>query len=214
MVVTACGTAECDGPNEYSDYRPGSLNTSDRLTEDLKNIDIVFHIGDISYANGYISQWDQFTAQVEPIASTVPYMIGRIFYDTTDSGGECGVLAETMFYVPAENRAKSWYAQYATDYGMFRFCIADTEHDWREGSEQYKFIERGLATVDRQKQPWLIFAAHRVLGYSSGFWYGLEGSFEEPMGRESLQRLWQKYKVDIAFYGHVHNCERTCPVYQ
>lgn len=97
---------------------------------------------------------------------------------------------------------------------MFRFCIADTEHDWREGSEQYKFIEHCLATVDRQKQPWLIFAAHRVLGYSSDFWYGLEGSFEEPMGRESLQRLWQKYKVDIAFYGHVHNYERTCPIYQ
>ena len=30
------------------------------------------------------------------------------FYDKTDSGGECGVLAETMFYVPAENRAKFW----------------------------------------------------------------------------------------------------------
>lgn len=97
---------------------------------------------------------------------------------------------------------------------MFHFCIADTEHDWREGSEQYSFIEKCLASVDRQKQPWLIFAAHRVLGYSSDKYYGLEGSFEEPMGRESLQRLWQKYKVDIAFYGHVHNYERTCPIYQ
>ncbi|KAH7673417.1 Phosphodiesterase I protein [Dioscorea alata] len=128
-----------------------------------------------------------------------------------DSGGECGVLAETMFYVPADNRAKFWYK---TDYGMFRFCIADTEHDWRPGTEQYKFIEHCLASVDRRKQPWLIFLAHRVLGYSSGSFYGIEGSFEEPMGRESLQELWQKYKVDIAFYGHVHNYERTCPVYQ
>ena len=32
------------------------------------------------------------------------------FYDTIDSGGECGVLAQTMFYVPTENRAKFWYA--------------------------------------------------------------------------------------------------------
>lgn len=31
------------------------------------------------------------------------------FYDGNDSGGECGVLAETMYYVPAENRAKFWY---------------------------------------------------------------------------------------------------------
>ncbi|XP_065873085.1 probable inactive purple acid phosphatase 27 [Euphorbia lathyris] len=222
IIFGDMGKAERDGSNEYSDYQPGSLMTTDSLIEDLTNIDIVFHIGDITYANGYISQWDQFTAQVEPIASSVPYMIASgnherdwpdsgSFYNGVDSGGECGVPAETMFYVPSENSAKFWYS---TDYGMFRFCIADSEHDWREGTEQYKFIEQCLASVDRQKQPWLIFAAHRVLGYSSDYYYGAEGSFEEPMGRESLQKLWQKYKVDIAYFGHVHNYERTCPVYQ
>ncbi|CAM8981825.1 unnamed protein product [Rhodiola kirilowii] len=222
IIFGDMGKAERDGSNEYSNYQPGSLNTTDQIVKDLNNIDIVFHIGDITYSNGYISQWDQFTSQVEPIASTAPYMVASgnherdwpnsgSFYDGPDSGGECGVPAETMFYVPAENRAKFWYS---TDYGMFHFCIADTEHDWREGSEQYKFIEQCLASVDRRKQPWLIFAAHRVLGYSSNSWYGQEGSFEEPMGRESLQKLWQRYKVDIAFYGHVHNYERTCPIYQ
>ncbi|KAL8143944.1 hypothetical protein V2J09_016976 [Rumex salicifolius] len=220
VIFGDMGKAERDGSNEYSDYQPGSLNTTDQLIKDIDNIDIVFHIGDLSYANGYLSQWDQFTSQIEPIASNVPYMVASgnherdwpnsgSFYDKTDSGGECGVLAETMFYTPAENRAK-----YSADYGMFHFCIADTEHDWREGTEQYKFIERCLASADRQKQPWLIFAGHRVLGYSSDYYYGQEGSFEEPMGRESLQKLWQKYKVDLAFYGHVHNYERTCPIYQ
>lgn len=70
--------AERDGSNEYSNYQPGSLNTTDQLIKDLNNIDIVFHIGDITYANGYISQWDQFTSQIEPIASAVPYMIARL----------------------------------------------------------------------------------------------------------------------------------------
>ncbi|PIN02297.1 Phosphodiesterase I [Handroanthus impetiginosus] len=79
---------------------------------------------------------------------------------------------------------------------MFRFCIADTEHDWREGSEQYNFIEHCLPSVDRRKQPWLIFAAHRVLGYSSAAFYANEGSFAEPMGRDDLQKLWQKHKVE------------------
>ncbi|XP_031273796.1 probable inactive purple acid phosphatase 1 isoform X2 [Pistacia vera] len=222
VIFGDMGKDEADGSNEYNNFQRGSLNTTKQLIQDLKNTDIVFHIGDICYANGYLSQWDQFTAQIEPIASTVPYMIASgnherdwpgtgSFYGNMDSGGECGVLAETMFYVPAENRAKFWYS---TDYGMFRFCIADTEHDWREGTEQYKFIEHCLASVDRQKQPWLIFLAHRVLGYSSGISYAVEGSFAEPMGRESLQRLWQKYKVDIAIYGHVHNYERICPIYQ
>lgn len=222
IIFGDLGKAERDGSNEYSNYQPGSLNTTDRLVEDLDNIDIVLHIGDLSYANGYLSEWDQFTSQIEPIASRVPYMVASgnherdwpntgSFYKNMDSGGECGVLAETMFYVPAKDRAKFWYA---TDYGMFHFCIADSEHDWREGTDQYKFIEECLATADRQKQPWLIFIAHRVLGYSSDSWYAEEGSFEEPMGRESLQKLWQRYKVDLAFYGHVHSYERTCPIYE
>ncbi|KAH0460875.1 hypothetical protein IEQ34_008450 [Dendrobium chrysotoxum] len=222
IIFGDMGKAERDGSNEFNNYQPGSLNTTDQLIKDLDNIDIVFHIGDITYANGYLSQWDQFTSQIEPISSAVPYMIASgnherdwpntgSFYDTMDSGGECGVLAETMFYVPADNRAKFWYS---TDFGMFRFCIADTEHDWRKGTEQYKFIEHCLSTADRQKQPWLIFLAHRVLGYSSDFWYAKEGTFAEPMGRESLEHLWQKYRVDIALFGHVHNYERTCPIYQ
>ena len=75
--VTLVFQGERDGSNEYNNYQPGSLHTTDQLINDLNDIDIVFHIGDITYANGYISQWDQFTAQVEPIASTVPYMIAR-----------------------------------------------------------------------------------------------------------------------------------------
>jgi len=222
VIFGDMGKAEADGSNEFNNFQPGSLNTTYQIIRDLENIDMVVHIGDICYANGYLSQWDQFTAQVEPIASTVPYMIGSgnherdwpgtgSFYGNLDSGGECGVPAQTMFYTPAENRAKFWYA---TDYGMFRFCIAHTEEDWRPGTEQYKFIEQCLSSVDRQKQPWLIFLAHRVLGYSSCAYYESEGTFEEPMGREALQELWQKYKVDLAFYGHVHSYERTCPVYQ
>lgn len=76
--IEICFQGERDGSNEYNDYQPGSLNTTDQLIKDLKNIDIVFHIGDITYSNGYLSQWDQFTAQVEPVASKVPYMIARL----------------------------------------------------------------------------------------------------------------------------------------
>lgn len=104
--------------------------------------------------------------------------------------------------------------RYSADYGMFKFCVADSEHDWRAGSEQYEWIEKCLASADRRKQPWLIFAAHRVLGYASHPDYTDEGSFGEPMGRDDLQKLWQRYKVDIPFFGHFHNYERICPIYQ
>ncbi|CAL5430767.1 unnamed protein product [Camellia sinensis] len=218
------GKDEADGSNEYNNFQHGSLNTTKQLIRDLENIDIVFHIGDICYANAIFRSGINLLhklSQLPQLCLTWLRGFGNherdwpgtgSFYGNMDSGGECGVLAETMFYVSAENRDKFWL--YSTDYGMFRFCIADTEHDWREGTEQFNFIQHCLASVDRQKQPWLIFLAHRVLGYSSVDWYADEGSFEEPMGRESLQKLWQKYKVDIAIYGHVHNYERTCPIYQ
>jgi hypothetical protein len=32
------------------------------------------------------------------------------FYGSLDSGGECGVPAQNMFYVPAENSEQFWYA--------------------------------------------------------------------------------------------------------
>ncbi|XBI75884.1 hypothetical protein VPH35_069191 [Triticum aestivum] len=127
IVFGDMGKAERDGSNEYANYQPGSLNTTDALVKDLDNFDMVFHIGDLPYANGYISQWDQFTAQVAPISARKPYMIASGnherdwpntggFFDVEDSGGECGVLAETMYYYPAENRANFWYVQKIESY--------------------------------------------------------------------------------------------------
>ncbi|XP_076891783.1 putative inactive purple acid phosphatase 27 [Bidens hawaiensis] len=212
IIFGNMGKAERDGSHEYNDDQPGALMTTNQLKNDLKNFDIVFHIGNLAFAEGYISQWDQFTAQIQSIASRKPYMTasghyerdfphsGSLFGDS-DSGGECGVPAETMFYVPAKNRAKPWYT---ADYGMLRFCIADSELDWDEGSEQYEWMENCFASVDRQEQPWLIFAANAALGY-----YNNQDSFNE-----SIQKLWQKYKVDIAFSGDSRNYKRTCPVYE
>ncbi|KAL3684842.1 hypothetical protein R1sor_002864 [Riccia sorocarpa] len=221
VIFGDMGKAERDGSNEYSNYQPGCLNTTDTLASDIENYDIIFLNGDLAYANGYSAQWDQFLEQVEPLSSRVPFMVSSgnherdwpfsgSFYNSSDSGGECGVPAQTLFNMPAVNRAKYWYQ---TDWGMFRFCIANTEEDWREGTEQWKFLEQCFSSADRQKQPWLIFIAHRVLGYSSGDFYANSGNFGEPMGRD-LQKLWQKYKVDLAFYGHVHNYERSCPIYE
>ncbi len=41
---------------------------------DSKNVDSVFHIGDISYATGFLVEWDFFLHQISPVASRVSYM--------------------------------------------------------------------------------------------------------------------------------------------
>jgi hypothetical protein len=106
-------------------------------------------------------------------------------------------------------------SRYAANWGAFKFCIGNSEIDWTIGSEQHKFLEHCLSSTDRSKQPWLVLLMHRVVGYSSASDYQqVWGTFGEPNGRSNLEDLWQRYKVDLAFYGHVHSYERSFPVYQ
>ena len=37
------------------------MNRTDTLVKDVNNYDILFHTGDLSHANGYMSEWDQFS---------------------------------------------------------------------------------------------------------------------------------------------------------
>uniref|UniRef100_A0A0D3H8N5 Purple acid phosphatase n=1 Tax=Oryza barthii TaxID=65489 RepID=A0A0D3H8N5_9ORYZ len=101
VVFGDMGLGQSDGSNELAGFQPGAQVTTERLIKDLPNYDAVFHIGDLSYANGFLAQWDQFTAQISPVASRVPYMVASGnhertsrdtggFYGGDDSHGECG----------------------------------------------------------------------------------------------------------------------------
>ncbi|QHO49274.1 Calcium-transporting ATPase 8, plasma membrane-type [Arachis hypogaea] len=85
---------------------PGALSVISAIDEEVKskNVDSVFHIGDISYATGFLVEWDFFLSLINPVASRVSYMtaIGNherdyvnsgSVYITPDSGGECGQAA-------------------------------------------------------------------------------------------------------------------------
>ncbi|RZR74870.1 hypothetical protein BHM03_00045196 [Ensete ventricosum] len=52
------------------------------------------------------------------------------FYANMDSGGECGVLAETMFYVPAENRQKFWYMTSDKLISLISTCVREAAHQY------------------------------------------------------------------------------------
>lgn len=46
------------------------------MAEEVKsgNVDSIFHIGDISYATGFLVEWDFFLNLIHPLASRVSYM--------------------------------------------------------------------------------------------------------------------------------------------
>lgn len=60
---------------EYSlDVQPGSIGVIDALTMRINDVDVVFHIGDISYATGFLVEWDSFLELISPVAAKVSYM--------------------------------------------------------------------------------------------------------------------------------------------
>lgn len=212
------GKAPLDASTEHY-IQPGSLSVVNGMIEELKNgnVESIFHIGDISYATGFLVEWEFFLHLISPLASKVSYMtaIGNherdyadsgCHYAGPDSGGECGVPYETYFPMPTAAKDKPWYS---IEQASIHFTVISTEHDSTENSEQYKWIRKDMASVDRSKTPWLIFMGHRPM-YSS--YVGL-GSTDDNF-RRSIEPVLLDNKVDLALWGHVHNYERTCSVYK
>jgi len=77
-------------------------------------------------------------------------------------------------------------------------------------SEQYKWLENDLKSINRVLTPWLIVIMH-CPWYSSN-----KDHYEEKqtvLMRESMESLFFYYRVNIVFTGHVHAYERTHPVF-
>ncbi|KAL9421070.1 hypothetical protein AB3S75_038601 [Citrus x aurantiifolia] len=211
------GKAPLDDSAEHY-IQPGSLSVIKAMADEVDNgsVDSIFHIGDISYATGFLVEWDFFLHQISPVASRVSYMtaIGNherdylgssgSVYETPDSGGECGVAYETYFPMPIPAKDKPWYS---IEQAGVHFTVMSTEHDWSENSEQYEWMKKDMASVDRSKTPWLIFSGHRPM-YSS-----LSSSVNNKFV-DAVEPLLLDNKVDLALFGHVHNYERTCSVYK
>ncbi|XWS07576.1 hypothetical protein CRYUN_Cryun41cG0000700 [Craigia yunnanensis] len=79
------------------------------------------------------------------------YADSRSWYAGPDSGGECGVPYETYFPMPTAAKDKPWYS---IEQGSVHFTAISTEHDWTEQSEQYEWMKKDMASVDRSKTPW------------------------------------------------------------
>lgn len=161
-------------------------------------------------------------AQIEPIASQVPYMTGQGNHERdypgsgsaiggADSGGECGVPTQSRFKMPTPSgrQDQGWYSW---EQGPATFVMMDTEMAAYRQTAQYRFLEATLAAVDRSRTPWVIFMGHRPMYSSSDNATGLDVN-NGPWWPE-VEELLVAHEVDLCLWGHVHNAEVTCPLYR
>lgn len=228
IIFGDLGQVETDGSNEASQM-DGSILTTLAMAKDFADGSVrldksaaVFHIGDLSYARGYATIWEQFFYQLSPLSPYVPWMTvdgnhERDFpasgsaWSVEDSGGECGVAMTKRFSMPNNGKTNSTW--WSLDFGPVHFAIISTELDFSKGSEQLDWLAKDLAAVDRTKMPFVILAGHRPMY--------IDSTNNSPNGGdlsvgalliENVEPLLLQYQVDAAFWGHHHSMQRTCPV--
>lgn len=166
--------------------------------------DMIFHIGDISYATGYLSKWDTFMHSIEGIASKIPYMVVEgnherdfpgfgSFFNHDDSGGECGIPTEKRFIMPTPSKRQA-DGYYAFDHGSVHYIILNTELEIGPGSLQYLFLECDLMTIDRTITPWVVVSGHRPM---------YTGSNRVEVIAQ-IEQILMEAQVDVLLWAHVH----------
>ncbi len=136
--------------------------------------------------------------------------------------------AELMRRVPTyvaignHERDADWYYKYVSypkpenyysfDYGNAHFAIIDSNKDLSPNSEQYKWLKKDLA---RSKARWKFVLHHHPPYSSDENDYGDTYRGKSRLGDMNVRQLvplYEKYKVDIVWYGHIHDYERTWPI--
>lgn len=206
-----------------------------------RNIQMILHAGDLSYADCNQKLWDSYGLLIEPVSSKIPWMVGPGNHEIEfTNDGQVYLAFEERYKMPAIAPAEfglvtipaainsntglpyccpstfqSEYnygnAFYSFDTGLAHIIYLNPYSISDEGSKQYKWLQKDLKSVQRYKTPWIIVVMHCP-------WYNSNKDHHEEkqtvLMRDSMEPLLNEYKVNIIFSGHVHAYERTYPVYK
>lgn len=174
-------------------------------------MDSIIFPGDLSYADGYGPRWDSFGRLADALFSQVPTCYG---------GGNHEVGTGFENWQPFLNRYPSMFLRedsgstsdlyYSYDAGLAHVVMLCSYCPAAPGTEQYRWLERDLASMRRTRTPWLVLSWHTPW-YTSNAHHSMK---EGAAMRQAMEKLIYHAQADIVFTGHVHAYERTLPVYQ
>lgn len=200
------------------------------------DLDMMLHAGDLSYANCDQPIWDVYGRDVEILAKSLPWMVCAGNHEIEISPDKNPLNTFTAFEhrykmpsikeaeygditIPADwSCTPSQYQQeynfgnsfYSFESGMAHVTVLNCYTTSNSDSEQYKFAETDLSSIDRTKTPWSIVMMHCP-------WYNSNTAHQQEKQtvamKKDLEGIFHKYNVNIAFQGHVHAYERSYPVY-
>jgi hypothetical protein len=170
-----------------------STNTQNTVSNmESKDPELVLALGDLSYH----STADCWFDIMSPLKGKMMITLG--YHDTKDGA------AKMNQYVKNFELSKPYYSY---DYKHVHFLIMASFSDYKEGSDQYKFIKQDLEKASQNKDTnWIIVSTYKPL-YSSPSEHPADDSL-----RNIYNPLFEKYGVDLVLNGHNHNYQRTYPL--
>lgn len=263
------GLSQTTGSGAGGVLLPGERNTIDALAANLDSYDLMWHPGDIAYADywlkeqigGYLPAVDpntegskvyetilnEFYDQISNVSAYKPYMVGPGNHEANcDNGGtkdkKKGISYTVDICIPGQTNFTGYQSHwrmpnaesggkknmwYSYDYGSVHFVQFNTETDLGNGiigpdepkgsakenagpfgsypNEQYDWLNKDLASVDRCKTPWVVVAGHRP-------WYTVGDDNICEDCQKAFENLLVQHNVDVAIFGHVHNYQRWNPM--
>ena len=200
-----------------------SDNTVARLKELVSTDQIVgiLHNGDIAYADGVQRRWDEYGRKVEDITANTQYQ-------TVPGNHEMAIVT----YLGLEGYKNRWFMPYnfpierpggqeaywySFTRGPLRIIGLNSESHMDVSlisQDQLTWLKSALieAQRTRDRHPWLFVMLHRPL-YCTSTRHTECGTFAEWL-RDWLEELFHEYKVDVVVTAHMHNYERTTPLYK
>ncbi|KAK1270133.1 Purple acid phosphatase 15 [Acorus gramineus] len=194
--------------------------------------DLLLMVGDVTYANLYLTngtgsdcyscsfsqtpihetyqpRWDYWGRFMEPLVSEIPIMVieGNHELELQVDNITFASYSSRFAFPGEESRSYSTF-YYSFNAGGIHFIMLGAYISYNKSSDQYKWLERDLANVDRSVTPWLVATWHPP-------WYSTYKAHyrEAECMRVAMEDLLYSYGVDLVFNGHVHAYERSNRVY-
>ncbi|KAJ0988894.1 hypothetical protein J5N97_007250 [Dioscorea zingiberensis] len=194
--------------------------------------DLIVLVGDVTYANLYLTngtgsdcyscsfpktpihetyqpRWDYWGRFMEPVVSNIPLMVIEGNHEIEEQAEHKTFQSySSRFAFPSAESGSYSTFYYSFNAGGIHFIMLGAYISYYKHGEQYKWLERDLANVDRAVTPWLIATWHPP-------WYSTYKAHyrEAECMRIEMEELLYSYGVDVVFNGHVHAYERSNRVY-
>ncbi|CAA3030308.1 purple acid phosphatase 15 isoform X2 [Olea europaea var. sylvestris] len=194
--------------------------------------DLVLMVGDLSYANLYLTngtssdcyscsfpdtpihetyqpRWDYWGRFMQPLVSKVPIMMVQGNHEIElQAQNRTFASYSSRYAFPYKESGSSSPFYYSFNSGGIHFVVLGGYTAYSKTADQYKWLQKDLTHVNREVTPWLVATWHPP-------WYSSYTAHyrEAECMMVAMEDLLYRYGVDIVFNGHVHAYERSNRVY-